>query len=379
MKFFAGIGLVIVSVVLALILLAGSPTRVASAAFAVLPTFSAPVQATGLTETWTISGWQGSNANQLTSVTIMFPDGFVMPPSPNVTVTTGGLPCTVLHAATTGQSVSVEMVGICPAASASAALQSITIAGVKNPATFGTKAASGFTLTTNVDSTVAAASDVVIWGVSVSPITCRQTAGDLSVGQVKFTSTAGTAMGNTGSGPSYPLTITTTLGSFLESPFLRGLLGTPGPISSGATVALGAVPPAMAAASSMTAEITVLAMSGTATVTLSAIGVTSGPPVVLGTGEVTFSSGTCVPPAAPVGTGTFSGGTIAPAGVSIVAFTGTTAQLNTAGASAKLVSVTATVGGKLITYVVGAPDFVNVDFNAAFPTGLSATLVIVKA
>lgn len=34
--------------------------------------------------------------------------------------------------------------------------------------------------------------------------------------------------------------------------------------------------------------------------------------------------------------------------------------------------------GKLLTFVVGAPDFANAEFNAAFPTGLSATLVVVK-
>ena len=84
-------------------------------------------------------------------------------------------------------------------------------------------------------------------------------------------------------------------------------------------------------------------------------------------------------PAPSGGTGgSFSGGTIAASGVSIVSFTGTTAQLNTAGAAQKAVSVTATVGGKMLTFVVGAPDFVNAEFNAAFPTGLSGTLVIVK-
>ena len=76
---------------------------------------------------------------------------------------------------------------------------------------------------------------------------------------------------------------------------------------------------------------------------------------------------------------TFSGGTIAASGVSIVSFTGTTAQLDTAGAAAKVVSVTATVGGKMLTFVVGAPDFVNAEFNAAFTSGLNGTLVIVKA
>ena len=77
---------------------------------------------------------------------------------------------------------------------------------------------------------------------------------------------------------------------------------------------------------------------------------------------------------------TFTGGTIAPTGVSIVSFTGTAMQLDAAGATnvPKIISVSATAGGKLITYVIGAPSFVNVEFNAAFPMGLNATLVIVK-
>ncbi len=86
---------------------------------------------------------------------------------------------------------------------------------------------------------------------------------------------------------------------------------------------------------------------------------------------------TTTPPPASA-TGTFSGGAIAAAGVSIVSFTGTTAQLDTAGAAAKALTVSATVGGKMLVYVVGAPPFVNADFNAAFPTGLNGTLVIVK-
>ena len=122
--------------------------------------------------------------------------------------------------------------------------------------------------------------------------------------------------------------------------------------------------------------------TGTGSITL--IGVAAGTStVVANLGTVTaianVTVGVVAPPVTPLPAGTgFSGGTIAPAGVSIVSFTGTTAQLGTAGTTAKVVSATATVGGKMITYVVGAPDFVNAEFNAAFPTGLSATLMIVK-
>ncbi len=75
--------------------------------------------------------------------------------------------------------------------------------------------------------------------------------------------------------------------------------------------------------------------------------------------------------------GAFSG-VVAPVGVSIVAFTGTTAQLDTAGAAVKAVSVSATTAGKMLTFVVGAPSFVNTDFSSAFSGGLNAALVIVK-
>lgn len=75
--------------------------------------------------------------------------------------------------------------------------------------------------------------------------------------------------------------------------------------------------------------------------------------------------------------GAFSG-TVAPVGVSIVAFTGTTAQLDTAGAAVKAVTVSATTAGKLLTFVVGAPAFVNTEFSSAFSAGLNGALVIVK-
>jgi hypothetical protein len=76
----------------------------------------------------------------------------------------------------------------------------------------------------------------------------------------------------------------------------------------------------------------------------------------------------------------FTGGTIAPTGVSIVSFTGTLAELDATGAAnvPRVVTVSATTGGRLLTYVIGAPSFVNTEFTAAFPAGLNGTLVIVK-
>ncbi len=97
-----------------------------------------------------------------------------------------------------------------------------------------------------------------------------------------------------------------------------------------------------------------------------------------GGGPANAANGIALTPTAGATTGTFSGGSISPSGLSIVSFTGTTAQLNSAGASAKVSAVTATTGGRMLTYVIGAPSFVNADFEAAFPSGLTGTLVIVK-
>lgn len=65
-------------------------------------------------------------------------------------------------------------------------------------------------------------------------------------------------------------------------------------------------------------------------------------------------------------------------GISIVAFTGTITQLNAAGVAAGAISISATVNGRLLTYVVGAPDFVNAEFAAAFPSGLNNVLVVLR-
>lgn len=87
---------------------------------------------------------------------------------------------------------------------------------------------------------------------------------------------------------------------------------------------------------------------------------------------------TSTPAQVPSVTGSFSGGTIAAGGVSIVAFTGAIADLNAAGVAVNAISVTAAVGGKSVIFVVNAPSFVNAEFNAAFPSGLSGALVVVK-
>ncbi len=83
---------------------------------------------------------------------------------------------------------------------------------------------------------------------------------------------------------------------------------------------------------------------------------------------------------AVIGVRAFAGGTIVPAGLTLVSFTGTVDLLDATGAAntPRIVTVTVTVNGKLMTHVIGAPAFVNANFRAAFLRGLDATLMIVK-
>lgn len=380
----------LVAFALAAALLMSAPPRVASAVFTVPPTFTAPIQAAGLTETWTISGWQGSIGNHITSATVVFPTGFTVPQNPTVTITAGAVRCTVVRATTTGQSVALEIQGVCGTGEAPPR-QSITIAGVTNPTTPGTNAAAGFKLSTSVDGEMSSARDVVIWSATAGPVLCVD-AGGLRMGEVRFTSTASIPALNTGSGAATIVTVATTRGTFVQAPLMLGGFGTTTPIGANTTSALTTVSASLAVGAAVSVSIVAPGVTGVATVTLRTTSLTGGPSVILGSADVTFSEGVCVPPAStpaptppapapttpPAAQGVFSGGTIAASGVSLVSFTGTTAQLNAAGAALKIVSVTATVRGKFVTFVVGAPDFTNAEFNPAFPAGLNGTLVMVK-
>ncbi len=379
------LGLAVTSVLFTAAFVLGTSPRVASAEFVSAPTFSAPIQAAGLTETWTIGGWRGSVSNHLTSATVVFPSGFSVPPSPTVTVRASGVACTVLRAVTTNQTVAIEITGACSTSGAAPSSQSITIAGVTNPATPGIHGASGFTLSTSVDGPMRSSNNVVIWGVTAGPVTCT-TVGGQSAGHVEFASTATQPVGNTGSGVTFALRAWTDHGAFAVTPFVVGTLGVPQP-AAGLKSAPSTIDSAISAGARLVVDLVAPGSSVTATLNVDVNPATGGTTVRMASTSVTFDGGVCVPPAsapptpppAGSGSGSFSGGTIAASGVSLVSFTGTTAQLDTAAAASKLVSVSATVSGKLLTFVVGAPSFVNADFNAAFPGGLSATLVIVKS
>lgn len=100
------------------------------------------------------------------------------------------------------------------------------------------------------------------------------------------------------------------------------------------------------------------------------------PPPTPSPTPVATSTATGTPAAPPPPS--FTGGRVASDGVSIVAFTGTIAELNAAGLAANAITISASVKGRLLTYVVGAPAFVNVEFGAAFPADLNNVLVVLR-
>jgi hypothetical protein len=55
---------------------------------------------------------------------------------------------------------------------------------------------------------------------------------------------------------------------------------------------------------------------------------------------------------------------------------GTVAEMAADAAAAGATTVSVTVGGVFVTYVVGAPDFVNAAFTANFPDGIPAGEVV---
>lgn len=116
------------------------------------------------------------------------------------------------------------------------------------------------------------------------------------------------------------------------------------------------------------------APSPTPVATSTATGTPAAPPPAPSPTPVATSTATGTPAPPPQ----FTGGRVASDGISIVAFTGTMSELNAAGLTAGAVSISATMNGRLLTYIVGAPGFVNAEFISAFPNGLNNVLVVLR-
>lgn len=85
-----------------------------------------------------------------------------------------------------------------------------------------------------------------------------------------------------------------------------------------------------------------------------------------------IATGVVVPPVGGGGSGEFTGD-IADAGVSLVVFGGGSVdELSDAADAAGAVSISLTVGGEFVVYIVGAPAFVNEAFVDAFAGGIAA-------
>ena len=99
-----------------------------------------------------------------------------------------------------------------------------------------------------------------------------------------------------------------------------------------------------------------ISVASVATITLPAAAVIAATPEVTGGFTDTLGSG--------VNLTTYGGGTVA--------------ELGAAGVTAGATSISVTIDGAFVVYVVGAPEFVNAAFSALYPTGVaSGTVVLV--
>ncbi|MDO8944218.1 MAG: hypothetical protein Q7U75_13640, partial [Desulfobacterales bacterium] len=159
------------------------------------PVATAPVMATGLTETWTVTYTESGTAD-ITTGAVTFPTGFVVPQGTITGATaTGNAACTGVSASGSGQVVSFTMTAC---ATVAAGTNNFVIPGVKNPTTAGATA-SGFKVTTSVDATGATGATVNIWNVAITKSPASVTADGASTVALTLTgSHVSTNSGTTG-------------------------------------------------------------------------------------------------------------------------------------------------------------------------------------
>ena len=164
---------------------AASPANVTIAA-ATAPasvTFSGTTRsalATGVT--WTTAFTTSATGNLVAGnqISITYPTGFILPATPAITLTGAGYTSCTATGATTGQTVTITLVGAsCALAAGSAG--DLTVAGIINPAA-ATYVNTSFTVTTSKDAQAGSpAANIDIFGpataLTISPATTTPTAG----------------------------------------------------------------------------------------------------------------------------------------------------------------------------------------------------------
>lgn len=328
---------------------------------------TAPVQATSLVEKWTFN-FTSTAATNLTSVTLTFPAGFVVPGTPTVTVNA----CTIASKSTAGQVVTINITGACDTSAASTA----TVAGVTNTATAGTTG--NFSIATSLDTTATTAT-AGIWNTTAAAAPTSITADGASTSAVTFT--ASTTAANTTTTASY---VVQTSGGTILSVTGTGNFSTQTGVN--ATSSTGVIGGAVTAADTITVVLQAPSAAGSASVTLKVVPQGGGNAVLEGATAVTFTAAPPTPgPAASVAVTTSATSIVAAGGTATITatvldangnqvFNGTAVTFTTGLGTltgGTQVAVTSTTAGVATTTLTGAnnPGVATVTATAGSVSG----------
>jgi len=286
---------VAVALVLAAAMLLAGPVKKAEAVFATAANFNAPIQAAGLTETWSMSGWTSGTTTNLTSVTVTFPGTtFTIPAAPTVTVTGGGAACTVSGATTTVATNTVvvaTITGVCNAGVTGL----VTVAGVVNPVVAANIAQAGFTLATSNDVAAGATNTnpIGIWNLTATKSPTTSVAADgASTVSVTFVNSVAAAQSNTGSGTARSITLNTDVGTIAQTPVNTGTFTVWDAVVPPTQQAQATLAASLSAAGQFVAVIKAPSSPGTSTVIVRATPASGGQAVIIGSTQITWVAAT---------------------------------------------------------------------------------------
>ena len=315
-------------------MLVSGSVKTAEAAITVAPTFTAPLQAAGLTETWVVSYTSDTTLAAGGVINVKFPTSFGISAVTTAKVTLGG----ALFTGVTDGAVAVNpvtgVIAITTAtATTTAGIGTITITGIVNPTatttlTAGTGTATatqGFTVQTTgttADAEVAAAAAPQIFSTAAtkSPTTSVQADGASTVAVTFTTSNAGT-LSNTGSATGLVYTATTDVGTITTTPTAAGTgFGSIVAVTTPVTSVSAASVAAMTTGATLVVTIKAPTAAGTSTVILRATPATGGQAVIIGSTSITWTTATTTP-------GAVASASMLPTTAVTVSTTGTSANI----------------------------------------------------
>jgi len=373
------------SLVLAVALLLSAPANKASAAISAV-TFSAPEQASSLTETWTSTFVTGSTTT-LTTIIAAFPTVFVTPATlTGVTVTGATITCPATGATSNGVGLVTISVAGGDCDPTTVDTLTVVIPGVTNGAAAmyagaaAPTATTGFSIGTNGDAAVAKAAATGIFNLTATKSPTTSVAADgASTVAVTFTTSNTATLSNTGSAGALVYTVNTDVGTFPTTPTetgsgFTGIVAVTTPVQ---TVSAASEAGMTAGTAPTTFNVVVRAPTspGTSTVIFRATPAGGGQAVIEGSTQITWIAATTqgapasgsVTPAAPQ--------TITQTGSVVLTFTYVDANGNPP-IPGGTVTCTTTLGSLTATTLGAATGVPGQSISGSLPVGGSFTVTL---